>query len=617
MTIYARELRFEDDGASGQIITTPLKAPGEAANAVRGHHAGDVSLYVGSIYAPGTTTRLVLKGGDGQDPVKGKNGAPLDPPAMTYATYGGTVSVTCPPLAAKTSGSMPANAVYYKVDRCCLGCTERGAEGTSATLRSGNNATPNGVPGNGGDGGILTCPFDLGAVADVARGRAGPSQPARAGSAGDLPYNAVKVYNYYNCFCDWSSWEITTQWKNAPGSGSGATSSVGPNPVDGETKIEAPPFAWLHPVTIRALLSFAKDVYLNGYPDETRTLLEPYREALKAYADRPAEFAPDLDQLGDEIAAILQQIESHLDFFGFPAGWVPMLSFEVTLGLFQDEVKAAGDILYLSHYLSLEATKAVNRAGALERMRSELAKEIREFQSRLDATKARLNTLSIQARGIEREISETRIAIQARETELEARAELNAGLKKALRVLGNTLPLVPVGQPVLGLAGAGFTAASKFNEQSALDSAIEATSLAHVFLAENMGERLQDFQSAMCTNPAECGVKAAFLVQQAALQGLDAGIVTVNQILKEARTWESDVDKEIQILAAEDPRHKDLVKRVKSLNAKKKRFAEDMVVAIQEAMKLTSGINQNFRALDNLNRDSVKTSAKIDQEAFA
>ncbi len=617
VTIYARELRFEDEGGTAQLITTPLKAPGKVLDGVRGHDAGDVQLHVGSVYAPGNGVRLVLRGGDGQDPQVGSNGAALTgPAAQTYGTLTDTFSVTCFPLAPKSASALPARCVYYKVDECCAGCREKWEKGTTATLRSGNNAAPNGVPGNGGAGGILSCPFDLAAVADVGRGRAGPSQPKRFGSAGDQPYDAVKVTNYYNCVCDWDGWKSPKQ-NNFAGGDKAATSPPGPEPASGEMRVALPPFAWLHPVAVRALLTFAKDAYLNGYPDETRALLVPYAEALKSYADRPAAIAPDLDQIEDEIAALIQQLDGHLDFFGFPAGWVPMLSFEVTLALFQDEVQAAGDILYLSHYLSLEASKAVNKAGALDRMRNELAKEIRAFQSRLDATKAKLNTLAIQARAIEREISEVRVSISTREAELEGQAKQQAGLKKAFRVLGNVLPLIPVGQPALGLAGAGFTAASKYNEQSALDSSIEATNLAHVFLGQHMDEQLQDFQTAMCTNPAECELKGAFLAQQNALQGLDAGIVAVNQVLQEAKTWESDVDKEIQILAAEDPRHKDLVKRVRGLNTKKKRFAEDMVVAVQEALKLTGGINQNFLALDNLNRDSVKNSAKIDQEAFA
>ncbi len=618
VTIYAREMRFEDEGGTAQLITTPLKAPGKVLNGVRGHDAGAVQLNVGSVYAPGNGVRLVLKGGDGQDPKEGSNGAPPDGgPPQFYDTFTDTFTVDCGfPIGKKSASALPARCVYYKVDENCLGTRQKWVRGTTAELRSGNTAEVNGVPGNGGSGGVLSCPFDLAAVADAGRGRAGPSQPMRFGSAGDQPYNAVKVTNNYNCVCDWNGWTVTKQ-DNFAGGDKPATSPLGPEPVSGEIQVALPPFAWLHPVAIRALLAFAKDAYLNGYPDETRALLEPYAEALKAYAERPAEIAADLDQLEDEIAALIHQLDGHLDFFGFPAGWVPMLSFEVTLALFQDEVKAAGDILYLSHYLTLEAAKAVNKAGALDRMRSELAKEIQSFQSRLDATKAKLNTLAIQARAIEREISEVRVSIQTREAELEAQASEQVRLKKALRVLGNVLPLIPVGQPVLGLAGAGFTAASKYNEQSALDSSIEATNLAHVFLEQHMDEQLQDFQTAMCTNPAECALKGAFVAQQKALQGLDAGIVAVNQVLKEAKTWESDVDKEIQILAAEDPRHKDLVKRVRALNAKKQRFAEDMVVAVQEALKLTAGINQNFLALDNLNRDTVKNSARIDQEAFA
>jgi hypothetical protein len=81
VTIYAKELIFDDVLAMGQVDTTPLNYETSFSHAEQfqdgrtGEKAGDVTLHVGSVSAPTSgSPRYVLRGGAGQGAGQGKKG---------------------------------------------------------------------------------------------------------------------------------------------------------------------------------------------------------------------------------------------------------------------------------------------------------------------------------------------------------------------------------------------------------------------------------------------------------------------------------------------------------------------------------------------------------------
>ena len=94
--------------------------------------------------------------------------------------------------------------------------------------------------------------------------------------------------------------------------------------------------AWLHSFALRSITQYAKDAYLNERITETRGLLGEYREVLRAHervvapeeelSDEEFSEKTNLDQVQTEVGNILYRMDSNLDYFGNPAGWVPMLS---------------------------------------------------------------------------------------------------------------------------------------------------------------------------------------------------------------------------------------------------------------------------------------------------
>ncbi len=79
---------------------------------------------------------------------------------------------------------------------------------------------------------------------------------------------------------------------------------------DGALRVASPTTAWLHPVAVRTHLDYARDVYLNGYPETVRSLLEPYASALETPREESDTNALELNQLREVTRKIVQHLVS-------------------------------------------------------------------------------------------------------------------------------------------------------------------------------------------------------------------------------------------------------------------------------------------------------------------
>jgi hypothetical protein len=97
-------------------------------------------------------------------------------------------------------------------------------------------------------------------------------------------------------------------------------------------------------------LGYAQDAYLYGYYAETRKLLDdlqawigalvlepmPVGDPTDADSLRIAGEHADLAALTGEIQTLLFRLASHLDLFGDPAAYAPLLSFEYSLLMYSE-----------------------------------------------------------------------------------------------------------------------------------------------------------------------------------------------------------------------------------------------------------------------------------------
>lgn len=189
---------------------------------------------------------------------------------------------------------------------------------------SGQSTNRNGTPGNGGDGGTITSNLDISAFCDFARGSCGVRYDADSNS-GDHYGSIIASGNIGNA---------------------------------GHFEIDYTPYKYINPAYIAPVIRHLTDAYINNfivYSIETcREYSQLIDAALAAMGCDTCMNAESMELSSElmEFSSLLNSLELGLDYFGNPIGWVPLLSFEVMLQNYQNEINRAIPTLYLNYWLT-------------------------------------------------------------------------------------------------------------------------------------------------------------------------------------------------------------------------------------------------------------------------
>jgi hypothetical protein len=482
--IYAKELRFEDQvgSDSAQIITTPLTNPMNpepTINGLPGLKAGEIILNVGIFSNSGSTARFVLEGGQGQTAGEGIDGAS----GSVVATCGNWHGCPWPTntIAARYVDSSGWGTMYYYFNFDDYNLPT-----------DGYPATPGARPGDGGEGnnlycnigGLASCVIDGGGLAGekaaVAKGgKAGTPNPAyRAAGAGifGMPYD----------------WWILNTWTFHDGADAPAPDANVPVGSDGQCYQIGHSLSWLSPYALKMILAHAKDAYLYGYLDFTDQICKEYIEYLDLYAsasnewDRlPWRWQTEFNQMKGEMVNIRHRIASHLDYFGNPAGWVPMLSFEVTKAMFEQETDQAIRTLYLTYWIGHAVTNIQSRLGAMTSARDQLLTEAENCVAQHNDAMEKMPALVTQSINMSNRLSGLEVQRNQLEQKFEALAESNVKArhevpfwKKVVKSICSVVSALPVFQPATGLIAGGLNLSVDYDSnnpngiQKAFDGAV-------------------------------------------------------------------------------------------------------------------------------------------------
>ena len=496
VTIHARSLRFEK---AGRIDTTPpgigLRSTKSAAQ--KGSPAGSVYLYVKTLEAPGNDKRIVANGGDGQPAQLGKKGAdgrsltPWNGKARTKTSLGVAADFDwTDDMKGKTDGYTVVHASIWCYFTNNSGRKERNdrADFFEGDYPPGNGQPPElmpGTPGAGGAGGNVYSRFQdmLAPRTEQNAGKGGAPADRVPASLPGNPVKACSVYAYYDKGTIWNSkYEKQPFEINRKNVAQGYPAVDGPaappaDPAGRQLPLEiATEAAWLHPLNLQAFTGYLRDAYRAGQASTVRALAGEYVAALetldgflaKAAATRPG-FDVGVSQLPveflpveAELRALVAQIDSPFDYFGYPAGWTPVLSFQSNYAAFDRETRDAIARLYLSYWIEHNQATTEARAKAiqttLEQLKKETAAAIEAYNGadgELVALEAdygrlcqRIQQIVHDAEGIEADIQRN----------TKGDLEMEKFLRAAGKLIGGVAQVIPVGQPALAAFGKGVTA---------------------------------------------------------------------------------------------------------------------------------------------------------------
>lgn len=652
VTIHARELRFEGNGS---IDTTPrsqwtkpravtwadddfIGFPGSP-----GHHGGDADIFVERFHAdPSPSARFVLRGGDGGPAGEGRDGVfeggldPVffpgypDPNNQNYAAINNWLRLMARAGNSTNCGISNNRLRLYSERRNNGALVLPSVCGSQTAEAQGERAVSSGIPGAGGSGGTLRSTLDLSAYASQPGGGAGTSGGNYVG--GTLVYQYV--YEFINSITVGPNPGLSISYTPAPRvPGASATAPANTNGAPGSVVVIPNPSSWLHSFGLRAIVRFAKDAYLNGRVTETRALISEYRDLLEALQPavgsvtnlNEAEFAEttSLDQVSQEMGSIVDRIDMNLDYFGNPAGWVPMLSFEANLTAFQDEINRSIPILYLAYWMNYSATNLQNSALASEEALRRLREELTKLVEAYNLVQTSLPGLRIQSANIQERIAGLHARLQFLELELEARAEQNVEerhkvpfWKKAIGVLAVAADLVPVGQPTVGRIGEGLKRLTQIDPEHPVQSALRITNAFNVF--SNKDVRI--CFSGSSTNGTNAASRSERKEQIKALttcgKYLKSEFEELASVFKDVQVDSGELQAEIEKLKASDPVFQQITADLVVLNEDKERFAAELAAALQAIATLASDMTENVLASDEMENRVAQQFATLDHNAL-
>ena len=630
VSISARELRFEQDG---QIKTTPHEittSPGFTLSGglpgVDGLRAGNVTLNVGNLYSETADAKLDLTGGKGQPGGPGEDG--VNGVSLGTCWSGKTVcdSGDCSTYTAPAGWCLIYWAHYFDGI-----FTMDGGEGGWPT--SGTDAKPSGKPGEGGAGGSLLANQAQQSEATWSGGACG--QPAKAGywywgGYAGWPTKSKKVKfetHFYLVYWYVDNHEIgsveTKSGTNAPvKQANAATGPMGSfTPVGGT-------YTWLNPQVLRKIVDHAKDDHLGNRISQAEARFKDYAQILENYMADTASWGAlnattqfELKQTYNEIQLSLQQIANGLDYYGNPAGWVPMLSFEVTQAMYATEIDRAINMLYLSYWINNKAATEQQKVAALSAAREKLRQELSQAKPDYDAAVARLPVLNNKAVTLNNKITETQYALQAKELELMQQVRDPSwmlGVRIGLKFSAMICQMVPVYQPALGAAGEGMRLVSDMDPDKPWDTIFAGAGLAGTYLNSDFEGASQDQKTVKDTiDPSQVETKGFDYLgaMQTASAGLSAGLADIRKFAAKQQAPSADMLAELEHLKSLSPECKELVQRIEAFHQEKRQFADELVSTMQQVASLSDLITRDMLAIDGMNKQVAAGSLVLDERA--
>ncbi len=626
--IYARELRFE---GNGQIKTTGEESPVRGYDAyesepgqieagedgVDGMSAGSVDVYAGSIVKLSSNSPIFdLSGSKGQDAGRGKHG---EDGTMLECRTGLLEFQSFFTLFYNTpEGFCVTSARYTNGDYIF---------GTADVPTDGKDAWPAGIPGKGGNGGNLTVfrgggnvflPYLREAGATGNNGIAVPTGThtrtdiIEGGNAG-TPIASLQLLVGIDSVLPFPPhYSVTGLDFEFPSVSAGTRGQV-------QFATEATYYAWLNPQLSRQILASVKDNYLQNRISTAESVLSDYTQIIDDYrADTSAwSAAPEitryeLSQMYDEMQLLRQQIANGQDYFGNPNGWVPMLSFEVALTAFNQEIDRSLDMIYLARWITAKQEDATATIAALAKARDELSTDIDTAKVDYDTALAEMDALTVDSDLINQRVTNLQLSLQAKDNELRAQAVINAtptpsgwevALRVGLKVAGTICEMVPVYQPALGTAGGALNLASNYDPEQPWSTVTGVFELTQAYAASGIQQAADD-QTAQKNGVDTAALDSATArlqnlqsLSQSAL-ALSNGIQGLNSTLESSKAPASEIEKELNKLRQTNPEYKELVDEITQLLDDKRQFADKLSASIRKVTGLSDLITRNILAID-------------------
>lgn len=467
----------------------------------------------------------------------------------------------------------------------------------------GQCANRNGTPGNGGNGGVLTSSIDVSAYCDFARGSAG-----------------VKY--------DVASRELTEV---------GSVIGAGQAGENGHFDLINDKYCWIHPYYFSAVIRHINDSYLNNYFSYSKTTSNFYYDLINEFmeSDEWDSFDEILkielkDQL-TELEGMLYKLNANLDYFGNALGWAPMLSFEVLLNNYNNEIDRAMPTLYLNYWLGRVDQTLTSWVTASEVAADETMSEIAANQNQINNLIGDIPVIEDKIAEVTEQIDIMTVRLEMLQAYLLEKAKDNVSkrnrINKAFGVFNAAVNCIPifggvastiasVAGTVAGFAGDYFQLTDSYGYESAI------TGVFNGITGFNYGNALQTIQNAINGIDLNNLGQSASTIQNAynslsnSLTPVINSITNLRNVMAQSSIPDEQVNAEFNRLCAESPDYNNIMTELEILSQKAQELDTYLQKTFTDITTVSIEVSNNIVALDALRRDVFTGNSKRDLQAM-
>jgi hypothetical protein len=472
------------------------------------------------------------------------------------------------------------------------------------------------------------------------KGQNGALSPAiangNAGDAGDF-YSNLDAAAYVDNF------------GGSGGSGTGSAASISRG-LPGRIYNTGDTILWLHYNYLQLVVRYANDLFMLGRTPESQILMNGMKAELNQlfYAGKlfpaynnsifqieRAQNGMQLALLSAKMDASLKRINSGLDYFGNPAGWVPLLSNEMLTSIYNSQLDNTMNISYLAELVRGANDALVTLANRKQAVISKLSDKINADNQNINYLFSQNEGLQISIEGNNQKLADLKTELEYLNADLENRARkmkddaeskaLWAGIAKGV---GAVCSLIP--EPTCQAIGAGLTIGAKLLENPPTDakgwikSGIDAFNdikkaytksdySAEQLKLKNNFNGFVDNGLCIGKDKITCG-KEQIERATAIYDSFGGAIDGIIDVVNKTRTGDEQLDGYLAELRAKEPRYGEAINQSKQLAEENTRFLEELNNNIVETQLTANRISQNALAVDALSYQGSIAISKVNMQ---
>ena len=661
--VFARQILFEGEGC---IDTSPapweLKRARDAsgttpgANGANGRPGGKVTIYARDVDAPAGSRakRIITDGGNGQDAGKGIDGSDGRSASNTLSWLGDDYVDR-----KKWTDSFMTTVVNVKLEhhrgKTVLGIRRiwkvagierhNSVQGTTEAPTNGTDAVRPGDAGSGGAPGVLaTNNAEFITLWQAKPGKAGQEAPrAKGGEAGwprqSVFYECVYWWHFYMGSGDYDNTSEAEVKHNDHYSNPGVSfSGRAGNDADlvsidlSETEANV----WLHASLVPLLQDYVRACYLRGDQAEAQRLVDQYAPVFLGEIPLKRGVWQQRDMpywrgLQTEFATLQQRLANHLDYFGKPAGYTPMLSLASTFQLYRMEVDLALEVLMFTAWIAAKQNEQRETAEAARAASQMIIKESAAIAARIEAAESRAETLRSDVAALEKAQDEAHAELAVQKTRLYNEASNDIArigqIKMAVNLGAALLQVFPYGQPILGgVAAAGADAFDLLDEEpdavlKKVKTRLGDTAKAYKESSKETEELVKKAKAEASELKTAAGkklsvdeIKKLAKTKPAAWSTAGKGVAEAGALVakayKAAQVSQAEIEVRLAKLASKDEKWNALVKRIKELIEQRGAIHAALFEISQEVGQGYADLASNYDALAALNGEEASARAR-------